>query len=263
MQFSTKEPDISVLISTYNNRRFVAKKLAEIERQTFFPRAEFIFIETASPEKERTLLVPFCSKHPNCRLIALDERKNLYEAWNIGWGTARAGIVCYTNMDDCMHPCLLEQVVDSFRRRRWDACSVLIAKQSADDPQLDDWAVERLRWLPLGLRPGPFTAWRNDLKSHIGFFDDRFVVAGDKDLWARMCARGLRLGLVPKVLYLYTKDPEHQLSKSSDACACDRSLIAGSPYPFRWSTSLRWQVVLLRTLLRHFPKAVTIRIPIA
>ena len=52
-------PQISVLISTYNNRRFVAKKLAEIQRQTIFDRSEFIFIETGSPECERELIAPF------------------------------------------------------------------------------------------------------------------------------------------------------------------------------------------------------------
>lgn len=44
---------ISVLISTYNNRGFVSKKIKEISAQTLFEHAEFIFIETASPEKER------------------------------------------------------------------------------------------------------------------------------------------------------------------------------------------------------------------
>ena len=44
---------ITVLISTYNNRQFVEKKIKEIETQSIFPDVEFLFIETASPEKER------------------------------------------------------------------------------------------------------------------------------------------------------------------------------------------------------------------
>ena len=72
-------PQISVLISTYNNRRFVAKKLAEIQRQTIFDRAEFIFIETGSPERERELIAPFCAEHPNCRLLTTEDRRTLGE----------------------------------------------------------------------------------------------------------------------------------------------------------------------------------------
>jgi biofilm PGA synthesis N-glycosyltransferase PgaC len=114
----TASPRISVLISCYNNARFVAKKLAEIRAQTWFDHAEFLFIETASPERERELFSPFCAQHPNCRLLALDERKSLYEAWNIGWREARASLVCYSNMDDAMHPLLLEQIVTAMERER-------------------------------------------------------------------------------------------------------------------------------------------------
>ena len=39
--------EMSVLISTYDDRALVEKKLLEIKRQTAFARAEFIFIEPA------------------------------------------------------------------------------------------------------------------------------------------------------------------------------------------------------------------------
>lgn len=115
-------PQISVLISTYNNRRFVAKKLAEIRRQTIFDRAEFLFIETGSPERERELIAPFCAEHPNCRLLTTEDRRTLYAAWNLGWDAARAPLLCYTNMDDAMHPALLEHLVKVMEEKPWDAC---------------------------------------------------------------------------------------------------------------------------------------------
>jgi len=40
------------------------QKLAEIEAQTWFAHAEFLFIETASPERERELFTPFCRETP-------------------------------------------------------------------------------------------------------------------------------------------------------------------------------------------------------
>ena len=124
-----RAPRISVLISSYNNARFVDKKLAEISAQTFFDQAEFHFIETASPERERELFQPFCREHSHCRVIATDARRNLYEAWNLGWAEARAPIVCYSNMDDAMHPRLLESVGREMEARSLDVCTALIAKQ--------------------------------------------------------------------------------------------------------------------------------------
>ena len=51
-------PAITVLISAYNDRALVPKKLAEIQAQTLFVQAEFIFIETGSPGRERELFEP-------------------------------------------------------------------------------------------------------------------------------------------------------------------------------------------------------------
>jgi len=248
-------PRIGVLISTYNNRRFVEKKLREVRAQTIFKDAEFLFIENASPERERELLQPFCDSHPNCGLITTEDRRTLYEAWNLGWDAARAPLLCYSNMDDTMHPRLLERVASAMERRQWDACTVFIAKQTADDPALDDFSRGHLRKLPLSLRPGPFTAWRADLKERIGQFDGRFFVTGDWEFWSRLLARGMKAGLVRKILYLYTRSPE-QLSKggfNADRRANDDRLFAEKSYPRRWPWLIREQVMLLRYLVPIFP----------
>ncbi len=163
-------PEITVLISTYNDRSFVQKKLGEIQGQTAFERAEFIFIESASPGKERELLQPFCLDHDNCNLITLDERVGLYRAWNIGWETSAAPLVCISNMDDAMHPRLLECVLDEIPKSNFDLLSVLIAKQGIDS-SWNSFAPTRLKQLALSTRPGPFFVWRRDLKNDFGMFD--------------------------------------------------------------------------------------------
>lgn len=227
------------------------KKLAEIRRQTWFGRVKFIFIETASPERERELFAPFCEQHPNCRLLATDERQTLYGAWNLGWNAARAPLLCYSNMDDTMHPRLLESVVTAMQRHVWDACSVLIARQPVDG-QWNDWSPRRLQRLTLSPRPGPFTAWRTELRETIGMFDEQFMSAGDKDFWSRLVEKKMKLGLIKKVLYLYTKSPE-QLSKSDAGRtrrAQDQRLLDAKPYPVRWPVALRRQVYWLRHLFR-------------
>ena len=245
----TDVPRISVLISCYSNARFVAKKLAEIQAQTWFDQCEFLFIETASPERERELFAPFCALHPNCRLLASDERQTLYEAWNLGWRAARAPFVCYSNMDDTMHPALLEELVRAMKENRWEVGTVLIAKQKESDPQLDDWSCEHLRKLKINTRPGPFTAWRKDLAERIGMFDGQFIGAGDLDFWSRVVANRLRVGLLPKILYLYTKSPG-QLSKSSDHRRDhDNALLATKPYPITWHSGWRRKVRWLRALV--------------
>lgn len=253
---------ISVIISTYGHRRFVERKLAEIRDQTLFRQCEFIFVETGSPEREREALAPFCRQHANCKLLVTDDRKSLYEAWNLGWDAAGAPLLCYSNMDDVMHPRLLEQVVRRMQQHAWDACSVLIAMQGEAAPR-NDWSPARLRRLPLCLLPGPFTAWRNELKDSVGQFDGGFFVRGDKDFWSRILAHRLRIGLVKKILYLYTESAE-QLSKSpaeKQRRKLDKDRLAAKPYPIRWPGKIRVQASIVHWMLRLWPGAFTLSAP--
>jgi hypothetical protein len=247
---------ISVLISSYNNARFVEKKLAEIKAQTWFARAEFLFIETASPECERDLFAPFCREHPNCRIIATDERKSLYQAWNLGWREARAPIVCYSNMDDAMHPRLLEEVVTGMERERWDAATVLIAKQPMDE-RWNDWS--RVKQLSLSTRPGPFGAWRKELSGSMGWFDERFLVAGDKEFWSRLASHR-SIGLIPKVLYLYTKNPESlSLSaRASEKWQQEKALLVET-MP-QWPPALRRRIRWIRFARKLMPSRYSVEL---
>lgn len=248
---------ISVLISTYDDAELVDRKLDEIRKQGIFDQAEFIFIETASPGNERQVLAPFCEAYANCKLLALDERKTLYEAWNLGWDSASAPIICYSNMDDCMHPNLLEEVAVAMANQHWDVCSVLIAKQSlANIDREDMWSIDYLKRLKLSHRPGPFTAWRASLRDTIGQFDGDYYGAGDKDFWARIQASDIRYGLVRKVLYLYSKSPR-QLSKSTTGLERrknDKILASRKPYPLKWPYRNFPYYSLLQLQLRLFPR---------
>jgi cellulose synthase/poly-beta-1,6-N-acetylglucosamine synthase-like glycosyltransferase len=234
-------PRISVLISSFKNARFVAKKLAEIRAQTAFADAEFLFIETGSPERERDLFEPFCREHTNCRLITTDERKTLYQAWNVGWRDARAPLICYTNMDDAMHPDLLAAVLREFDAATTDVCTVLIAKQPMDDAW-NSWSREHVTSLPLSTRPGPFTAWRTNLRATLGEFDERFMAAGDKEFWHRIVHKNLRVELIPKILYLYTKNPGSLSveARQSERWQKEKALLRDMK--LTWPASLRWQV---------------------
>lgn len=248
---SSPEREISVLISTFNDRKLVDKKLREIVAQTAFERSEFIFIEPASPGKERELLGPFCQQYTNCRLITFEQRLSLYRAWNVGWKAAMAPLVCNSNMDDTMHPRLLERVLTKMPKSDYDLLTVLIAKQGIDK-ELNSFDVSRLKQLDISLRPGPFFVWKRKLLETLGPFDDRFEVIGDKDFWARSQHRKLKIKLLPEILYLYTKHPD-QLSKSPAFLArrqADIALSTSKDYPLCWSRTLQRKINHIRKIRR-------------
>lgn len=245
-------PKITVLISTFSDLAYVDKKISEVEQQSAFNQAEFIFLETASPEKERELLAPFCAKHANCHLITTDERLNLYEAWNLGWESAKAPLICISNMDDTMHPRLLEFVIAGMEANDWDISTVLVAEQKLTNPKCNSWDIARLKKLKLQNRPGAFFAWKHDLIDRIGAFDSKFTIAGDKDFWARALHKKLSMGYLPHVLYFYSKHSQ-QLSKTPDFLKLknqERSYASQKPYPHIWPKAITSGVKRIQLLAK-------------
>ena len=247
---------ISVIISTYNDREFVEKKIAELQQQSIFDETEVIFVEPDSPQRERELLAPFCEQHPNCRLLALDERVSLFSAWNLGWEASSAPLVCYSNMDDSMHPRLLEYVVRNIDAHDWDVCSVLTVRQQLSRISATEmWSLASLRTMKLFHRPGAFTAWRRSLKDSIGFFDEAYYASGDREFWGRIIDRGIKYGLVRKILYIYSKS-EHQLSKSpagEERRRQDKERLLQTGYRRYWPYRIFPHYVIMRLVFRVYP----------
>ncbi len=248
-----EKPRISCIISTYSDIEFVEKKISEIQKQTIFKEAEFIFVETNSPERERDVIGPYTEKFPNIRLITRDERKTLYEAWNLGWQEATADIVCNSNMDDALHPQCLEYVVAKMDADpSMDLCSVMIAYQNQESPgSMDSFDLNRLKKLKIGRRPGPFSAWRKNIDQKIGMFDEYYKIMGDMDFWSQAAHNKLNASLIKKVLYLYTVAPT-QLSKRSDNSA-EKTHAAQKGITMDWHPKVAREILLHRKIFKILP----------
>ncbi|MBT8044565.1 MAG: glycosyltransferase [Verrucomicrobiae bacterium] len=247
------KPRISCIISTYGDADLVHKKIEEICRQTIFDEVEFLFVETGSPDRERDIIAPYTEQYSNIHLITDDERRTLYQAWNMGWEAATASLLCYSNMDDALHPRCLEIVVETMHAEpELDLCSVMVAYQNKDSPgDQNSFVTERLRKLKISRRPGPFTAWRDCLRDKIGMFDGRYRVVGDLDFWSRAAHEGIRAKLIRKVLYLYTTAPS-QLSKSHNKKE-ELADAAGKSGGLRWHPKVANAMLFHRKVFRLFP----------
>lgn len=243
---------ISCIISTYDDADHLEKKLAEIQKQTIFQEVEFLFVETASPGHERDIIEPVTLEYPNIRLLVTDDRRTLYQAWNLGWEAASADLVCYSNMDDALHPECLQRVVEEMEARpELDLCSVMIAHQYENSPgNANSFDPERLKKLRIGRRPGPFSAWRKSISEKIGMFDGEYQIIGDMDFWARATQAKLTATLIHKVLYLYTI-ASSQLSKRKDKTP-ERNYAAEKGVTLRWHPKVENAMLLHRKLYRIF-----------
>lgn len=253
MTAMSAKPRISCIISTYQDADLIEKKISEIQQQTIFDQAEFIFVETGSPARERELIQPYTEQFSNVRLVTTDDRRTLYEAWNLGWEAAQADIVCYSNMDDALHPQCLQQVVETMEADAGiELCTVMIGYQHEESPgEMDSFDVDRLKKLKIGRRAGPFSAWRKNLSEKMGMFDGKYRIIGDLDFWSRAAAANTRAVLIKKVLYLYTIAPS-QLSKRMDKSP-ERKYAADKGVKLQWHPALERTTLLHRKIYRMFP----------
>jgi hypothetical protein len=101
------------------------------------------------------------------------------------------------------------------------------------------------------MRPGAFFAWKRELmKEHLGMFDERLELIGDKDFWARAASANWKMGLISEILYLYTKHSA-QLSKRVEFKTkkrAERALCENKDYPHVWSSKLYRKIRWVRCL---------------
>lgn len=247
------KPRISCILSTYGDADLVEKKVNEILQQTIFEEVEFLFVETGSPDKERDLIAPYCEKYANIRLVTTDDRRTLYEAWNLGWEAAEADLVCYSNMDDALHPQCLRYVAETMEAEpELDLCSVMIAYQNESSPgEADSFDPDRVKQLKIGRRPGPFSAWRKSLSEKMGMYDGHYRIIGDLDFWARAGQENIKAKLIRKVLYLYTTAPS-QLSKREDKTP-ERKYAADKGVELKWHPKVAKAMLIHRKIFRLMP----------
>jgi hypothetical protein len=98
------------------------------------------------------------------------------------------------------------------------------------------------------------------LRDALGGFDERFLAAGDKEFWSRLIRAGSSIGLVPQILYLYTRNPASlsQELRQSERWQQEKALLQNMavnwPLPLRWH--IRW-IRLWRLLVPSYGTVAT------
>ncbi len=212
----SEAPLVSAIVSTYNSERFLRGCLEDLERQTIADQLEIIVVDSGSTENERSIVEEFQECHSNIVYLRTEERETLHAAWNRGIKASRGTYLTIANTDD---------------RHRYDALEVL-ARALHENPDValaygdchvtrtenetfeTAKQVEKYQWLDFdatdllrkGCFVGPQPMWRREVHDEHGYFDARFVAAGDYEFWLRL-AQNKRFLHLKETLGLYLESP--------------------------------------------------------
>ncbi len=209
---------VTAIVSTYKSEEVFLGCLLDLFEQTLYKKGdlEIIVVDSASPEKEWTMVEDECRTHKHVLALRTKTRESLYAAWNRAIRLATGEYLTNANTDD---------------RHRKDALEVL-AKALDDHPEVavvygDSWktnlpgeifdknsAQDALRWgeyspekLEHHCCVGPHPMWRRSLHDEIGYFDERYRSAADYDFWLRVSLKYPLLHL-DEMLGLYFHNPD-------------------------------------------------------
>ena len=108
-------PDVSVVVSTYRRPELLPRLVAALEGQTLAPeRFEVVIVDNGSHDTTGAVLEELAAASSlQLRLLAIEENDGPAPARNLGWRSARAPLVAFTD-DDCVpRPDWLEQALSS------------------------------------------------------------------------------------------------------------------------------------------------------
>jgi glycosyltransferase involved in cell wall biosynthesis len=202
----TPPPDVSVVIPTFNRRRFLPSAIASARAQTLTD-IEIIVVDDGSTDGTAGITAALAASDPRMRVVRQDNR-GPSAARNVGLACATAQWVAFLDDDDLWHPDFLSQMLAFVEQHGLQAGACLAVGFSAPPEVHEALAVlaEPARfsvapWPPrppgrgvialaeLLLRPlAPVNSAFLAVEAvrDLGGFDEKLIWAEDYDLWLRL-----------------------------------------------------------------------------
>lgn len=215
-----KQPLVTAMVSTYSAERFMRGCMEDLVAQTLFDEMEVLVIDSGSPQNESAICAEFARQYPQIRVIRT-EREPLYAAWNRAIPLAKGKYITSANTDDRHRFDFMEslvttletnpqialvysnQYVSRIENETYEECK----NRSAQVRQWPDYSAQNLM---LHCLTGSQPMWRKSLHDELGFFDTRYRVAADYDMWLRIAEKYDFLH-IPQTLGLFFDSP-HTIS---------------------------------------------------
>ncbi len=219
---SQQKYKVTALVSVYNAERFLRGCLENLCAQSLFTQTQVLIVDACSPQNEKDIALEFTAKYPNIFYERTQEREPLYASWNRALYKAQGQYITNANADDRHAPKALEILASTLDAHPNVALVYAHSRITHQENSTFEKApvAGKMLWpsydplrLLFGCCVGPQPMWRRSVHDTVGYFNEKYTIAGDYDMWLRM-ARHYAFKQVPKVLGLYLSH-EHNLEKSN------------------------------------------------
>ncbi len=214
---SLKDPKITVLLSVYNDEKYIGKAIDSILSQTF-KDFELLIIDDSSTDKTRDIIQSY--KDPRIRLVKNNKNIGITKSLNKGLKTARGIYIARLDSDDISCPERLEKQF-SFLENNKD--HVMAGSRTEvigeDGDHIEYWNQEEsaeLIFYTLSYRnclTSSSVMFDKEIVSSLGGYDESCDRSEDFELWYRI-SREYKIYTIPEYLVKWRKRRESHSLKN-------------------------------------------------
>lgn len=188
---------ISIICSNYNSDRWIEEYLNIVNNQTN-KNFDIIFIDAKSTDNSLQKIKEFNFTHPiNKKIIELNYKVGVYEAWNIGIKNCDTEYYMNYNTDDLLSLKAIEiyenylvnfPFIDIF----YGPCGFTDSRKADNFVGWGNWPEYSHEILLQYCLCGPFPLVKTKSAINAGLFNEFFVSSGDYEMWLRMSSKGYK-----------------------------------------------------------------------
>jgi glycosyltransferase involved in cell wall biosynthesis len=208
----TSRPKISVVLPTFNGRRYLDESITSCLGQSV-PDIELIIVNDGSSDSTGAIAESWRERDPRVVVIAHKNNRGLPEALNSGFQKSSGAYLTWTSDDNIFRQTALESMGQYLDRH--PIVSVVYAGYeiiNADGTVVGSVRPRPPEGLVLGNVVGPCFMFRREVLEEVGRYDPSMILAEDYDFWLRAFAR-VRLCGIEEFLYQYRRH-ESSLSET-------------------------------------------------
>lgn len=218
-------PDVSVIIPTYNRISMLEEALASVYSQTFDGTVEIIVVDDHSQDGTSEIIR---QKYPTVRLIHLTQNVGWPAARNRGILEARGQYIAGLDSDDLWEPGYLQSQISALEGHDKSFCvsaatlwyteenQKLIYLQKPDLARFTS-GIHQLLVTSSFIKSPSSVIFPKNIFQDVGLYDETFKVGADREFYARCLIWGYQPIFIEQPLVLLRKHNQGQLTDFNDS----------------------------------------------
>ena len=203
---------ITLICSTYNSSEWIDGYLESVNNQTlrYF---NIHFIDAGSTDGSWLKINNFEFRVGISVKYTCVSGCSIYEAWNIGYQETNTPYCMNYNTDDKLFPNALSTMLAHAKANPdvdvlYSPCLITNTKNHTPIVGIHDWAEFSKEALLANCILGPFPLVKTKTVEEAGWFNPKFTISGDYEMWLRLESKGYTFKKIEEPIGKYFNNPQ-------------------------------------------------------